>query len=76
MMLKKDDKVILNNRGKKEFGIVLRTWRRKEVQYFNIRTERGIELEGITTDSSYPCYIHIELSQKLNQEKLVEYGKN
>jgi hypothetical protein len=75
-MLKKDDRVILHNRGKKEFGTILRTWRRKEVQYFNIKTERGIELEGITTDSSYPCFINQQLSIKLNQEKLVEYGKN
>ena len=73
-MLKKYDKVILNNRGKKEFGTISKSWRRKEIHYFNIKTERGIELEGITFDSSFPCYIVEDLSEKLNSEKLCQLG--
>lgn len=64
-MLKKDSKVILENRGTKEFGTIQRKWRRKDVTYFNVATERGITLEGVTTDCSFPCYINEELSLKL-----------
>lgn len=66
MMLKKDSKVILENRGKKEFGTVQRKWRRKEIIYYNILTERGSVLEGVTTNSEFPCYINEELSLKYN----------
>ncbi len=69
-MLKKDDKVILNNRGKKEFGRILSTWKRKNVRYFNVITERGIEYEGLTINSSFSNYIIEDLSIKLNQSKL------
>lgn len=68
-MLKKDSKVILENRGTKEFGTVLRKWRRKDITYFNVMTERGIQLLGLTTDSSFPCYINEELSIKYNDKK-------
>lgn len=67
-MLKKDDKVILENRGTKEFGTILRKWRRKEVIFFNVLAERGIKLEGLTTDSSFPCWINEELSLKYNNK--------
>lgn len=73
-MLKKDDKVILNNRGKREFGLILFKWRRKNVTYFNVRTEKGIEYEGLTTDSSFSNYIIEDLSIKLNQSKLCQLG--
>lgn len=68
-MLKKDSKVILENRGTKEFGTIVRKWRRKDVTYYNVMTERGIKLEGMTTDSSFPCYINEELSIKYNIKK-------
>lgn len=68
-MLKKDSKVILENRGLKEFGTVLRKWRRKEITFFNVMTERGIKLEGLTCDSSFPCWINEELSLKFNIKK-------
>ena len=67
-MLKKDSKVILENRGTKEFGTIQRKWRRKDVIYFNVMTERGTKLEGMTTDSSFPCYINEELSLKYNSK--------
>ena len=67
-MLKKDSKVILENRGKKEIGTILRKWRRKEVKYYNVLTERGIVLEGITLDETMPCYINEPLSIQLNQK--------
>lgn len=65
-MLKSNDKVILENRGLKEFGTILRKWRRKDITYFNVMTERGIKLEGLTCDSSFPCYVNEELSLKFN----------
>jgi len=68
-MLKKDDKVILENRGIKEFGTIVRKWRRKDITYFNVMTERGIKLEGVTTDCSFPCYINEDLSIKFNLKK-------
>jgi len=67
-MLKKDDKVILENRGIKEFGTIIRKWRRKEVEYFNVKTERGITLEGVTFNCSFPCFINQELSLKYNSK--------
>lgn len=67
-MLKKDSKVILENRGIKEFGTIDRKWRRKDVVYYNVMTERGIKLEGVTTDCSFPCYINKELSIKYNSK--------
>jgi hypothetical protein len=67
-MLKKDDKVVLENRGTKEFGTILKKWRRKDVTYFDVATERGITLEGVTTDCSFPCYINEELSLKFNSK--------
>ncbi len=66
-MLKKDDKVILNNRGVKEFGTITRKWRRREVTFFNVKTERGIVLEGITTNPSFPCFINEDLSNQFNK---------
>lgn len=67
-MLKSNDKVILENRGTKEFGTVLRKWLRKDVVLYNVMTERGIKLEEMTTDSSSPCYINEELSLKYNSK--------
>jgi hypothetical protein len=67
-MLKKDSKVILENRGTKEFGTIQRKWRRKDVTYFNVLTERGTTLEGVTTDFTLPCYINEELSLKYNNK--------
>lgn len=73
-MLKKDDKVIINNRGKKEFGTIIYKWRRKDVSYFNVRTEKGIEYNGLTTDPSFSNFIIEDLSIKLNQSKLCQLG--
>lgn len=71
-MLKKDDKVILHNRDKREFGKITKVWRRKSVFYFNVQTERGVELENVTMDQSMPCYINQELSIKLNENKITQ----
>lgn len=67
-MLKKQDKVIFHNRGINEYGTILRKWRRKEVVYFNVLTERGVVLENMTTDSTSPCYILQDLSLKLKEK--------
>jgi hypothetical protein len=66
--MKKNDKVILFNRGKRELGSITKKWMRKEVTYFNVLTERGIVLESLTTDPETPCYIDIDLSLKLNNK--------
>jgi len=67
MSLKKDMKVIFYNRGIWEQGLIQRKWRRKEIIYFNIHTERGSVLEGITLDSNMSCYVDEQKSVKLNQ---------
>ena len=69
-MLKKDHKVIINNRSTKELGTVRRAFRRKDVWYYDIFVERGILFERLTSDSSYPVYVELELSLKMNQNKL------
>jgi len=66
-MIEKDKKVVLKNRGIREFGTVTKRWRRKEVWYHNVKTERGVELEAITVDPKMPCYIDYELSTKLGK---------
>lgn len=57
----KDEKlsgpVIIRNRGKLELGKITKTYKRKKIRYYNVMTERGILLEHLTTDSSFPCYI-------------------
>lgn len=67
MSLKKGMKVIINNRGTWEQGFIQRKWRRKEVLYFNVQTERGSFLEGLTFNSSLPCWVDETKSLKLNQ---------
>lgn len=67
-MLKRSNTVILNNRGVKEFGTIVRKSRRKDGLYYTILTERGIELLGITTRDTFPCYIEEELSIKYNKK--------
>lgn len=67
-MLKKQSKVLFYNRGKTEQGEIVRKWRRKETVYFNIKTERGVILENVTTDQTMPCYVLEQLSIKLNEK--------
>ena len=67
MTLKKGMRVIFHNRGIWEQGTIDRKWRRKEIIYFNIQTERGSILEGVTLDQNMPCYVHEQKSLKLNQ---------
>ena len=62
--MKKNDKVILFNRGKREIGSIVKRWVRKETTYYNVLTERGIVLESLTSDPDAPCYIDIDLSSK------------
>ena len=64
--MKKNDKVILFNRGIREMGTIERKWTRKDVTRYNVMTERGIVLEGLTTDILTVCYIDEPLSIKLN----------
>lgn len=68
MSLKKGMKVLFHNRGTWEQGTIQRKWRRKEVLYFNIETERGSIIEGITLDQNYPCWVDENKSLKLNQK--------
>lgn len=67
-MLKKQSTVLFHNRGKTEQGEIVRKWRRKETVYFNIKTERGVILENVTTDQSMPCHVLEQLSIKLNEK--------
>lgn len=68
MTLKKGMKVILYNRGTWEQGTIQRKWRRKEVLFFNIQTERGSILENVTTNEESVCYVSENKSLKLNQK--------
>ncbi len=69
MSLEKDSKVILNNRGMNEFGTITKKWRRKQITYFNVKTERGIILDGLTTNCQFPCFINEELTNQFNQRQ-------
>lgn len=69
-MLKRNQKAILNNRGTHEIGSVTKSYRRKDVHYYDILTERGITFEGITEDRSFPVFVDHSLSIKLNNKKL------
>ena len=69
-MLKKDSKVLINNRGKKELGTVTKCWRRQDTWFFNVLTERRVELEKLTINPAMPCHINFELSEKLNSNTL------
>lgn len=69
-VFKKNQQVILNNRGTSGFGRVEKMWRRKEVNYYDVTDERGITFEGITTDSTFPVFVNETLSTKLREGKL------
>mgnify|MGYP006329934609 FL=1 len=69
MSLEKDSKVILNNRGIKEFGTITKKWRRKEITFFNVQTERGIKIDGLTTNSQFPCFINEDLTNQFQQRQ-------
>lgn len=62
--MNKNDKVLLYNRGHREIGSITKAWRSKDVQYYNVLTERGIILQSITTNSEQPCFIEKNLSKK------------
>lgn len=68
MIFKKNSKVILHNNRRNEFATVLRTWRRKGIQYYNVKTERGSLLEKIETDTLLPTYVDINLSEKIQNK--------
>lgn len=69
-VFKKNQQVILNNRGTSGFGRIEKMWRRKEVNYYDVTDERGITFEGITTDTSFPVFINEPLTSKLREGKL------
>lgn len=71
-MFKKNQNVIINNRGKKGFGLIEKVMRRKEIMYYDVRDERGITFEGLTTDTSYPVFVDETLSTKLQNSKLTK----
>ncbi len=77
MTLKKGMKVIFYNRGTWEQGTIQRKWRRKEILYFNIETERGSILENVTTNEESVCYVDenksLKLNQKINQNANTEF---
>ena len=67
-MIKKNDRVVLENRGAKEVGTVIKKYRRKDVIYYDIKTDRGVVLERITADAGAPCYVNEPLTIKYNQK--------
>lgn len=71
-MFKRNNPVIIINRGTREFGTVQKSYRRKEVHYYDVKVERGITFEGLTEDRSYPVFVDVELSKKLNNNKLIK----
>lgn len=71
--MKKDDKIIINNRGKLQFGILTRKYRRKDVHYYDVNCENGSILEGLTNDKSFPVHVELELSAKFKSNKLKKH---
>lgn len=68
-MLKKDSIVVIKNRSKNERGVILRKFRKTGIQYYDVKTERGIVFEGLTTEANDQCYIIESISLKLNQNQ-------
>lgn len=68
-MFKKDTRVVINNRQKNEYGTIISYWMRKGTQFYNVKTERGIVLEGLTVDPQFPCFINEDLTKKINQKE-------
>lgn len=62
--MNKNDKVLLHNRGKREIGSITRAWMRKDIQYYNVLTERGVILQSVTTNPEQSCFIEKNLSKK------------
>lgn len=62
--MNKHDKVLLYNRGKREIGSITKLWMRKDIQYYNVLTERGVILQSVTTNPEQSCFIEKNLSKK------------
>ncbi len=62
--MNKNDKVLLYNRGKREIGSITKSWVRKDIQYYNVLTERGIILQSVTTNPEQSCFIEKNLTKK------------
>ena len=72
--MNKSDKVLLYNRGQREIGSITKAWRSKDIQYYNVLTERGIILQSVTTNPDTPCFIEKNLTQKdFEKNKLSEF---
>lgn len=72
--MNKSDKVLLYNRGQREIGSITKAWMRKDIQYYNVLTERGIILQSVTTNPDTPCFIEKNLTQKdFEKNKLSEF---
>lgn len=69
-MFKKNSQIIVNNRGISELATVMRSYRRKDVKYYDVITDRKITFEHITEDKSYPVHVDRPLSEKLVSNKL------
>lgn len=70
MPLEKESRVILFNRGMKEFGTITKKWRRKDTWFFNVKTERGVEFQGLTTSCNFPCFINEDLTEQAQRASL------
>lgn len=71
-MLKRGNQVIINNRTVKEVGTITRKYRRKEIIYYDVTTEKGSIFEGLTANRSFPVFVEVELSEKLLTNKLTK----
>lgn len=68
-MIKINTRVVVNMDTHLEFGIVTRTWKRQGVRYYDVKSEKGSLLEGLTTEPAGLVYINEELTNKLNNNK-------
>lgn len=71
-MFKRNTQIIVNNRGVPELATVMRSYRRKDVKYYDCMTERKITFERITEDKSFPVHVDRTLSEKLVSNKLTK----
>lgn len=70
-MLKRGNTIIITNRGVKEVGVITRRYRRKDIVYYDVTVERGYKFEGLTSDRLYPVFVELDLSIKMNSNKLI-----
>lgn len=66
MILKKNMKAVVFNRGVTEVGTIVKKRKIKGITHYSVMLERGYLMESITEDTEKQFYMLVDLSLKLN----------